>query len=309
MTLIPFKIGKTTPANTFLAIWVARAAGFYQEQGLDLEIVDMIGGSETGPALSSGNVHLMHIGMSSVVRANAQGANVTTIGSLSNIVRSALFTAPGIKDANDLKGKIIGISSTGSESDLTTTLALKKLGLDCTNVTIRQVGVERLAPLLDGTVQATMLGEPHRSKAISLGLSPIMDLFADQIPWLYTGLVVDQPYLENNFDTVKQFMKATVEGNYLAISNPRQAKAVLADELGLTDATVIEVSYENFKKLTPPNANMTRKGAENILAAIEISGDIPDASTDLDDHMDSSVFDALKADGFFKDMERKYNVS
>jgi ABC-type nitrate/sulfonate/bicarbonate transport system substrate-binding protein len=61
MTLIPFKIGKTTPANTFLAIWVARAAGFYEEQGLDLEIVDMIGGTETGPALSSGKVHLMHI--------------------------------------------------------------------------------------------------------------------------------------------------------------------------------------------------------------------------------------------------------
>jgi NitT/TauT family transport system substrate-binding protein len=305
MTLIPFKIGKTTPANTFLAIWMARAAGFYQEQGLDLEIVDMIGGSETGPALSSGLVHLMHIGMSSVVRANAQGANVTTIGSLSNIVRSAMFLAPSVKDANDLKGKSVGISSTGSESDLTTTLALKKLGLDRADITIKQVGVERLAPLLDGTVQATMLGEPHRSKAISLGLSPIMDLFADQIPWLYTGLVVDQVYLENNFDTVKQFMKATVEGNYLAISNPRQAKAVLADELGLLDANVIDVSYDNFKALTPLNANMTRKGAENILAAINISG----ASTNLDDHMDSSVYDALKADGFFKDMERKYNVS
>ena len=247
--------------------------------------------------------------MSSVVRANAQGANVTTIGSLSNIVRSAMFLSPSVKDANDLKGKNVGISSTGSESDLTTTLALKKLGLNRTDITIKQVGVERLAPLLDGTVQATMLGEPHRSKAISLGLSPIMDLFADQIPWLYTGLVVDQVYLENNFAPVKQFMKATVEGNYLAISNPRQAKAVLADELGLTDANVIETSYENFRKLTPPNANMTRKGAENILAAIDMTGDFPGASSNLDDHMDSSVFDALKADGFFKDMERKYNVS
>jgi hypothetical protein len=28
--LIPFRVGEATPANTFLAIWMAQAAGFYE---------------------------------------------------------------------------------------------------------------------------------------------------------------------------------------------------------------------------------------------------------------------------------------
>ena len=69
---IPFKVGMTSPANTFLAIWMAAAEGLYAAEGLDVEIVPMVGGSETGPALGGRRVQLMHIGLSSVVRANAR---------------------------------------------------------------------------------------------------------------------------------------------------------------------------------------------------------------------------------------------
>ena len=90
--LIPFRVGEAAPANTFLAIWMAQAAGFYEAQGLQLEVVHMAGGSESGPALKAGRVHLIHIGMSSVVRANASGrGNLRCIGSLSNVIRSTMF--------------------------------------------------------------------------------------------------------------------------------------------------------------------------------------------------------------------------
>jgi ABC-type nitrate/sulfonate/bicarbonate transport system substrate-binding protein len=52
--LVPFRVGEAAPANTFLAIWMAQAAGFYEAQGLQLEIVRMVGGSESGPELQSG---------------------------------------------------------------------------------------------------------------------------------------------------------------------------------------------------------------------------------------------------------------
>src|SRR5437870_2788167 len=115
--LIPFKVGEAAPANTFLAIWMAQAAGLYETQGLKLAIVPMVGGSESGPELKAGRVHLVHIGLSSVVRANTSGrGDLRTIGSLSNVIRSTMFTAPNVKNAADLKGGIVGISSAGSES-------------------------------------------------------------------------------------------------------------------------------------------------------------------------------------------------
>ena len=54
--LIPFKVGEASPANTFFAIWMAQAAGLYEENRLDVDIVKMVGGSDTGPALSEGRV-------------------------------------------------------------------------------------------------------------------------------------------------------------------------------------------------------------------------------------------------------------
>ncbi len=299
--LIPFKIGKASPANTFLAIWMADAAGLYRDHGLDVEIVEMVGGSDTGPALTSGRLHLMHIGMSSVVRANAAGHAVTTIGSLSNVIRSALFTAPGITTAADLKGGIVGISSTGSESDLTTTLGLAKLGLARTDMGFEEIGVERLDAVRTGQVAATMLGEPYRSRAQALGVHVIIDLLAERIPWLYSGLVVGRDYLEANRDAVERFLRATVEGNYLAVADGVRAKEVLARELGLTEPAIIEATFENFKSQTPANAELTRDGAENVIATVT-----PGLSANPDDYMDSSVYESLRNEGFFAAMAETY---
>jgi NitT/TauT family transport system substrate-binding protein len=245
--LVPFRVGQAAPANTFLAIWMAQAAGFYEAQGLKVEIVAMSGGSESGPDLKSGRIHLMHIGMSSVVRANTSGTgDLRSIGSLANIIRSTMFTAPGVKSAADLKGGVIGISSVGSESDSTATLALRRLGLARQDVTVKEVGVDRLPLVRAGTVSATVLGEPQRSEAFGLGLNPIFDFYAERIPWLYSGLTVDHRYLQEHRDVLVRWFKATVEGNYLAVADARRAKEVLARELKLSDGKLIDQSYDNF---------------------------------------------------------------
>jgi NitT/TauT family transport system substrate-binding protein len=301
--LEPFPVGMAAPANTFLAIWMAQAAGFYEAQGLRVEIVPMNGGSQSGPDLKSGRIHLMHIGMSSVVRANTSGAgDLRCIGSLANTIRSTMFTAPNVKSAADLKGGIIGISSVGSESDSTATLALRRLGLTRADVSVKEVGVDRLPLVRAGTVAATVLGEPQRSEAFGLGLNPIFDFYAERIPWLYSGLTVDHRYLQEHRDTLVRWLKATIEGNYLAVADARRAKEVLARELKLSDGKLIDQSYDNFKAETPPNAEIDRAGAENILNVVAPAN----ASRNLDDYIDMSLTDGLRAEGFFDAMARKY---
>jgi NitT/TauT family transport system substrate-binding protein len=304
--LMAFRVGEAAPANTFLAIWMAQAAGFYEAQGLQVAIVPMVGGSQSGPALKSGRIHLMHIGMSSVVRANTSGlGDLRCIGSLSNVIRSTMFTAPGVKTAADLKGKVIGISSVGSESDSTTTLALRRLGLSREDVVVQEVGVDRFAAVRGGKIAATVLGEPSRSEAFAAGLNPIFDFYAEHIPWLYSGLTVDHAYLKDHRATLMAFLKATIEGNYLAVTDDRRANEVLAKELKLTDRKLIDASYANFKAATPPNAEIDRAGAENILATVAPAS----ASHNIDDYIDTSLTDQLRAEGFIVAMEKKYGVA
>jgi ABC-type nitrate/sulfonate/bicarbonate transport system substrate-binding protein len=302
--IVTFKVGEASPANTFLAIWMAEEAGFYRAQDVKLEIVPMVGGRESGPELKAGNIQLMHIGMSSVVRANLAGGDLRTIGSLSNIIRQTMFTAPRVKTAADLKGGIVGISSAGSESDSATTLALKRLGLTRQDVVVKEIGVDRFAAVRDGAVAATVLGEPTRSQAFAAGLNPIVDLYKERIPWLFSGLTVDRTYLNGHRDVLARFMRATIEGNYLAMTNERRAKTVLAKELKLTDPKIIDLSYVNFKAETPLNAEIDRKGAENILAAVAPQN----ASHRLEDYIDTGISDGLRAEGFFAAMQKKYGI-
>jgi NitT/TauT family transport system substrate-binding protein len=298
--LVTFKVGEASPANTFFAIWMAQAAGFYEGNGLKLEIVHVVGGKESGPDLTSGRIDLMHIGMSSVVRANSAGNDLVTVGSLSNIIRNSMFAAPGITSAADLKGKAVGISSAGSETDPTTTLALRKLGLKRDDVTIKEIGVKRLDAVRNGEVAASLMGEPYRSQALALGMKPIVDLYADKTPWLYSGLVVHRKFLKDHRDRVKSFLKATVEGNYLAVSSAEKAKPVLAKELGITDPRIVDTTYANFRAETPLNAELTREGARNIVEVLA------PANKNVDAYMDESVYNELKAEGFYATMEKKY---
>lgn len=299
-----FKVGEASPANTFLAIWMAEDAGFFEANGLKLEIVIMVGGRECGPALTQGRIDLMHIGMSSVIRARAAGADIRTIGSLSNVIRAALFTGPGIETPADLKGSTIGISSAGSESEPTTIMALERLGLSRGDVTLKEIGASRLGALRDGTVSATMLGEPHRSTAIAAGMKPIVDLLADNIPWLYSGLVVHQRFLNEHRDTALASMRAIIEGNYLAISDPERAKTVLARECSISDPAITDIAYDNFRAATPANAEASLDGAKNNIVAVATGT----ASRDIDDYVDTSIHAALQAEGFFDSMVQKYGT-
>ena len=302
--LTAFRVGEAAPVTTFFAIWMAQDSGFYEKNGLELETVCVSGGKQSGPDLASGRIHLMHIGMSSVVRANAAGSNLVTIGSLSNIIRNSLFGAPGVSNAADLKGGTIGISSAGSETDATTTMALRRLGLTREDVTIKEIGTRRLEEVRTGFVSASLIGEPFRSQALAMGLPSLLDLYAEKTPWLFSGLVVDRNYLNQHRDTLLRFMRATVEGNYQAVAQAERAKLVLAKALALTDPDIIEKSYANFRDDTPLDAQISLEGAQNVIDAVATGA----ASRTVADYVDNSIYDQLRLEGFFERMREEYQI-
>src|SRR5579864_3197325 len=126
---VQIKAGISDPVNTVLAWYMARAAGRYGAEGLNVAILNMNGGSRGAEELQAARIDIMHVGLSSVVKVNQAGGNLRVIGSLSNVIRFTFFSAPGVKTAADLKGGVVGVSTFGSESDSTVTLALQKLGL------------------------------------------------------------------------------------------------------------------------------------------------------------------------------------
>jgi len=299
---LQIKAGISDPVNTVLAWYMAQAAGLYGAQNLNVEIVNMNGGSRGAEELQAGRIDLMHVGLSSVVKVNRSGGNLRVIGSLSNVIRFTFFSGPGVKTAADLKGGVVGVSTFGSESDSTVTLALQMLGLTRDDVTIKEYGggTKRLAALKAGEIKATALNEPAASLAREQGVNVLVDLVPDQIPWLFSGVVVRKDDIGARRDVLKRFLKASIEGNYIALADAKRAKAVLAKELKITSPKVLDITYNDFKQQSPPNLEPSVEGAQNILKQF------PGVSQKVGDYVDTSLLDALKAEGFFATMENKY---
>jgi hypothetical protein len=116
--------------------------------------------------------------------------------------------------------------------------------------------------------------------------------------------VVYRPYLQAHREAVLGFLRATIEGNYLAVSDAARAKPVLARELDLTDPKIVDLSYANFKSETPLDAELTREGAANVIEIVAQPG----MSSKLEDYIDSSLHEQLKQEGFFARMKEKYGM-
>jgi len=300
--LVEVKAGISDPVNTVLAWYMARDAGFYAAQGLKVDIINMSGGSRGAAELQAGRLDIMHVGLSSVIRINRAGGDIRTIGSLSNVIRFTFFSAPGVKTAAELKGGVIGVSTFGSESDSTVTLALARLALTRNDVVLKEYGggVRRLDAVRSGEIKATPLNEPIASLARAQGVNVLVDLVPEQIPWVFSSIVVRRGDIAGRRDLLMRFLKGTIEGNYLALNDEKRAKEVLAKELKITDPKVLDITYNDFKAQSPANIEISQPGTENILAQF------PGGSQRLEDYVNASLLAALKAEGYFTAMQQKY---
>ncbi len=302
-TLTPFRVGISDAVNTVLPVWMAQEGGFYAANGLQVEIVNMGGGSRGAKELQAGKIDVMRVGMSSVVQANRAGGDLRLVASMSNVIRFVIATAPEVKTATDLKGGVVGVSAFGSESDATVTLALERFGMTRADVTVKEYGggAKRLAAVRSGEIKATAINEPTTSQAREQGVNILIDLAAEQIPWLFSGVVVRRGDLKQRRDLMLRFLRAVIEGNYLALTDAARAKAVLARELNVKSQKIVDISYQDFRAQSPPDMTISMPGVDNVLKISADSG-----SRNTDDYIDGSVLMELSKSGFFTAMQKKY---
>ncbi len=97
-------------------------------------------------------------------------------------------------------------------------------------------------------------------------------------------------------DLLTRYLKASIEGNYIALSDEKRAKQVLAKDLKITSTRSLDIAYRDFVAQSPPNLEPSLPGVQNILKVF------PNASQNVGDYVDTSLLDALKDQGFFAAM-------
>ncbi len=306
--LIPFNMGISAPVVSILPVYLAESGGFYEKQGLKVSIISAEGGTRGLQVLMSGEMQAMHVGLAPVVQANAQGADLRLVAATTNTLPIALYatkkTTPPLP-----KGSTVGISTFGSETDVAVTIALKQLGMSRDDVTISQIGgsSQRFAALIAGRIDAAPLLEPTITAAKLRGFSVVVDLAAQKSPWIFDAVVVTRSYMQEHPDTIRRFLKAYIEGAIRALADPAFAKDTISKRLKTNDPTVIEASYEEFKRLMPLDAAPSAEGAKTVIAELE-GMKAPVGSRNVGDYLDLRFIDELKKEGFFDALKKQYGI-
>jgi ABC-type nitrate/sulfonate/bicarbonate transport system substrate-binding protein len=295
-----FTYGISTPSPETILVWAARAQGFDKQNGIDISIVNAEGGSKGLQVLLSGQIQAMEVGLAPVVIANSSGADFRVIDSHANAIPFSIVGGKGITPDNakdKLKGGKIGISTFGSESDVSASLYLDKLGLAREkDVAVVQVGgtAARVAALSSGAINAAPLLAPDVVTAQSQGFQPLLDL-SKSSSWLFNSAVVSKPYLDSHRDLELSLLKSLSAGNAFARANPDAAKKILASELKYTDQKLVDAAYDEFLKVTPADLRPTPEGIQEVLKQVPaVTKDLKLKSTTPSDYVDLSLLDQLK---------------
>jgi NitT/TauT family transport system substrate-binding protein len=227
-----------------LSVWIAKESGLYARNGLDVQLL-RVTGNVAVMALVSGEVNIGLMGGSAAITSNLGGSDAVMVAAGQVSTDYSLVANPKVKNAQQLKGGIVGVASIVGSSMTATLYALQKLGLSTKDVNVLLAGgtPERLAALRSGRIQATILSPPTSFAAEKEGYNVLLDLIVMPLP--YNSIISTRRFVRDNPDSARRFIKAHLEAVNLLKTERETGIKTLGKYLRRTmDRHLLEKSYD-----------------------------------------------------------------
>lgn len=225
-------IGQAGDGLIWLPLYVARAKGYLEEQGIAAEVTVIGGGAKVTAALIGGSIHLNYAGLVHVIKAQTQAIDLVSVMNLMDqvgllvVYSNDALKAKGLTPASSLDDKVkalkglrVGISSPGSTTDLFVRDLMKVRGLDPER-DVRLVpfgtGGPLLAALEKGQLDAFVYVSPFPEMAEIRGAGKIMiNAVTGEVPelrgFVYNTVFGTRKYVEENPQAVLGVVKALLK--------------------------------------------------------------------------------------------------
>jgi len=282
-------------------IWAAKDLGLFEKNGLAAELILIPGSARGMAALLAGSAPFVQGSATAPLSAFLRGGDVTVVAAALNKFPFSIVTRKELRAPSDLIGKKLGILNFGGSNDLAVTLALKEWNIPRSSITILAAGgaPERLAALLTGNIDATVLSPPETVAAARAGLNIIANLGDLNASFPQTLMMVKRSYLASKRDTVKRFVRAYSEAIYEFKNNKEKAVKVYADRLKQKEINILDETYRFYapKFSLPPRVD--RGGINNALDLVRQGSEIK-GEVSLTGFVDETIIDELEREGFYK---------
>jgi NitT/TauT family transport system substrate-binding protein len=293
-------LGASSKTLGYSPLWVASKKGFFEQQGLDVQLVLLRGVPMTVQALAAGSLHFGSGGPEPYIEASERGLDFIVIGGIINGIAQFLVAGKNYKTYEDLRGATFGTASLTGGTITALREALKLKGLeyprDYKLLIIAGGSSANLAALQSGQIAASTVAVPLNFAAEESGLNVIGRL-SEGIPHFQTNaFVARRSWAEKNRPTMVRFMKAMVLTLRWMHGNPDAAVEFLSKEMQLKPLHARKGwEFYTQTRFWPPDGDVTLEGLKNNIRFYAdqtgAKGPLPDASKYVDR---SYLLEALK---------------
>ncbi|MBA3943827.1 MAG: ABC transporter substrate-binding protein [Herpetosiphonaceae bacterium] len=217
------------PVMIFAPLFVGVERGYFKQQGLDVKLTPVQGGSDSVVQLAAGNFDVAVGGVGAgLLNAANRGVKFTIVAPMHSerpplttpLVISAKRTGE-IKSVQDLKGKKVAINATGAATEYWLAQALAKAGLTFNDIKLTSLAFRDVPAALDsGALDAAMLGDPlatiNKDKNIvSILSNDFINGFTSTFVYMGDPILTKNPQAAAGF--MRAYLKACrdLQGNYM----------------------------------------------------------------------------------------------
>lgn len=163
-------------------VYAAKAKGFFEEQGLDVEITTVQSDMPTAPVLA-GEADFGLYGPEMICKFVSEGQDTELLFTCTDVYPYSFFLAKDIASVADLKGKVVNGADSGSSPRAYVRSIINNAGLDADNdVTYANMSNSAVVAALEsGEISATYASPELRSKLIAAGYEVAIDIYDKEV--------------------------------------------------------------------------------------------------------------------------------
>lgn len=264
-------------------IYLGQEQGFFEERGIQLELVLAQGGAAIVPAVLSGEYEFGFSNVTSLLLAKSRGlplkvvaAGNSTTGDPEDDIGALIVPGDSpIQSPADLGGKNVAINTARNISDTVVRESARQAGADPASIRFTELPFPDMPAAIAGKqVDAAFVLEPFKTIALEAGAREIAAPYADTAEdLLIAAYFTSEQLLAQNPDLVERFTEAMNESLEYAAANEEEARQILTTYTRIDPALLPELTLPTWS--TDLDASRLQQLADLALEDELVSEPVP----------------------------------
>ncbi|MBC5638174.1 ABC transporter substrate-binding protein [Ornithinibacillus sp. BX22] len=294
------KLGEVTRSLFYAPQYVAIEKGFFEEEGLDVELQTLWGGDKTMTGLLSDGIDVALVGSETSIYVYAQDSNdyAVNFAQLTQTDGTFLVAKEAHSDFKweDLKGSNFLGQRKGGMPQMVGEFVLKQHGIDPHNDLSLHQNIDFAnipGAFLSGDYEYVQLFEPTASVMEKEGNGHVIASFGEEsghVP--YTVFMAKQSYLVDNKENIEKFTRAIYKAQqWVQETDSAEIAETIQSYFEDVDLDILTSSIERYKSqgsfATDPI--LDEEEWNNLTNIIEEAGEIPDGEISYEELVNTEI--------------------